>query len=54
MKESKRITKRVGKPYPDVFQGSKVEMQVTVVEASKDKVLHKSTDTCPLDSADPD
>jgi hypothetical protein len=33
-KESKRITKRVGKAYPDVFKGSEVEMQVTVVEAS--------------------
>jgi len=38
MKESKRITKRVGKPYPDVFKGSKVEVEVTIVEASqKDK-----------------
>lgn len=37
MKEPKRITKRVGKPYPDVFKGSKVEVQVKVIEASKDK-----------------
>ena len=35
MKESKRITKNVGKPYPDVFNGSKVEMTITVVPKSK-------------------
>ncbi len=37
MKESKRITKNVGKPYPDVFNGSKVEVTVTVVPSPKNK-----------------
>jgi hypothetical protein len=38
MKPSKRITKNVGKPYPDVFNGSKVEVQVTVVKVKEEKV----------------
>lgn len=32
LKKATTITKKVGKPYPKVFNGSKVEVQVTVVK----------------------